>query len=165
MGAVSDETFSEDTDPLTVTLGGEDGQQEDDDTEPDGFMPAGGGTANHGAASYTDLKRVGVNVKTGLDYCCGDEEFYMDMLRMFCSQAPEKKAEIITLYETENWSDYTVKVHALKSTSLTVGAERLAEQAKMLEQAGKKNDTDYIRQNHLQLLDLYDETCKCIAAL
>ncbi len=165
VGAVSDETFSEDTDPLTVTLGGEDGRQEDDDTEPDGFMPAGGGTANHGAASYTDLKRVGVNVKTGLDYCCGDEEFYMDMLRMFQSQSADKKAEIISLYETANWADYAVKVHALKSTSLTIGAERLSAYAKLLELAGKREDAKYIRKNHAEFLKMYDEVCEGIAEL
>ncbi len=81
---------------------------------------------------------------------------------MFCSQAAEKKAEIISLYEIANWADYTVKVHALKSTSLTIGAERLAEQAKLLEQAGKQGNMEYIRHSHHELLRLYDEVCKTI---
>ncbi len=117
------------------------------------------------AISFASLEQIGINVQLGLDYCCGDDDFYLEMLRTFRSQGAAKKDEIIALYESANWKDYTIKVHALKSTALTIGAEKLSEQAKMLEQAGKKNDTDYIRQNHLQLLDLYDETCKCIAAL
>ena len=120
---------------------------------------------NSSASLYAPLAKIGINIQLGLDYCCGEDDFYMEMLRMFCSQAPEKKAEIITLYETENWSDYTVKVHALKSTSLTVGAERLAEQAKMLEQAGKKGNIEYIRHSHPTLLRLYDQICETIAGL
>ncbi len=114
---------------------------------------------------YHDLIHIGINVQLGLDYCCGEEEFYLEMLRMFHSQAKEKKAEIISLYETANWEDYIVKVHALKSTSLTIGAERLAEQAKMLEQAGKSGNIKYIRHSHPILLRLYDEICDTIAGL
>ena len=84
---------------------------------------------------------------------------------MFLSQAPEKKAEIIHLYDTANWADYTVKVHALKSTSLTIGAELLANQAKLLEQAGKRENIEYIRHTHPTLLRLYDQLCDTIAGL
>lgn len=112
---------------------------------------------------YPALTRIGINVQLGLDYCCGEEGFYLEMLRMFRSQAPEKKAELISLYEASNWADYIVKVHALKSTSLTIGAERLAEQAKLLEQAGKSENIKYIRHSHPILLRLYDEICDTIA--
>ncbi len=111
---------------------------------------------------YTSLSKIGVNVQLGLDYCCGEEDFYMEMLQMFYSQAAEKRAEIISLYEAANWPDYTVKVHALKSTSLTIGAERLAGQAKLLDQAGKKGNIEYIRQNHPKLLSLYALVCETI---
>ena len=48
---------------------------------------------------------------------------------------------------------------------MTIGAERLAEQALLLEQAGKKGRTDYIRHNHPMLLRLYDEICETISGL
>lgn len=114
---------------------------------------------------YAPLIRIGINIQLGLDYCCGENEFYLEMLRMFCSQAVEKRAELVSLYETANWKDYTVKVHALKSTSLTIGAERLADKAKLLEQAGKKGHIEYIRHDHPALLRLYDEVCETIAGL
>lgn len=117
------------------------------------------------SVSYTSLKSVGVNVKIGLDYCCGDEDFYMEMLQMFQSQSADKKAEIIALYEAADWANYAVKVHALKSTSLTIGAERLSAYAKLLEHAGKKEDVKYIRKNHLEFLRMYDEVCEGIAKL
>ena len=44
--------------------------------------------------------QAGVNVDLGLDYCAGDEDFYREMLQMFCAQGEEKRAEIISLYES-----------------------------------------------------------------
>ena len=87
------------------------------------------------------------------------------MLRMFYSQAEAKRDEIISLYEDANWKDYAIKVHALKSTSLTIGAEELSAQAKALEMAGKSGDVEYIHENHAALLRMYEEICESIAGL
>ena len=40
------------------------------------------------------LTQAGVNVELGLDYCGGEEDFYREMLRMFCAQGQEKQAGI-----------------------------------------------------------------------
>ena len=114
---------------------------------------------------YGSLVRAGINVGMGLDYCGGEESFYLEMLQMFQEQEEEKRAEIISLYEEGNWKDYAIKVHALKSTSLTIGAEALSEQAKALEQAGKNEDEGFIRSNHSRLLQMYQEVCRSIANL
>ena len=68
-----------------------------------------------------------------------------------------------SLYESANWTDYAVKVHALKSTSLTIGAEALSAQAKELELAGKRGDADFIRERHSALLRAHEELCGHIA--
>lgn len=115
------------------------------------------------SSPFAALVSLGINVQMGLDYCCQEEDFYREMLQMFCSQHTEKKAEIISLYESANWTDYAIKVHALKSTALTIGAEQLSEKAKALELAGKSGDIEYIRQNHAAMLCLYDTVCESIA--
>ena len=120
---------------------------------------------NVSSLSLKDLVQVGINVEMGLDYCAGEEEFYLEMLQMFGSQYEEKRAEIVSLYESADWADYAIKVHALKSTSLTIGAEQLSDSAKMLEQAGKKEDVEYIQKNHAALLDLYEKVCKSIGKI
>ena len=112
---------------------------------------------------FASLAALGVNIQLGLDYCGEEEDFYKEMLQMFCSQHTEKKAEIISLYEAGNWTDYAVKVHALKSTALTIGAEQLSAEAKALEQAGKNGDIEYIRQNQPLMLCRYDTLCGSIA--
>ncbi len=117
------------------------------------------------ASPYGQLEQAGINVEMGLAFCCGEDEFYEEMLRMFSSQCAEKKDEIISLYEASNWADYAVKVHALKSTSLTIGAEELSARAKELEMAGKSEDIEFIRENHPALMLMYEEVCVSIAAL
>ena len=114
---------------------------------------------------FASLSQIGINVPLGLDYCCGEEGFYLEMLRMFSQQSEGKRDEIVALYGAENWTDYAVKVHALKSTSLTIGAEKLSAQAKALELAGKQGDVDYIREHHPGLLSGYEELCARIAGL
>ncbi len=108
------------------------------------------------------LARDGFNVQLGMEYCSDEEEFYREMLQMFAEQYPQKRDEIVSLYEASAWDDYAIKVHALKSTSLTIGAERLSECARMLEAAGKKADAEYIAQNHGELLGLYEKVCSSI---
>ena len=134
----------------------------DDDTPDDS---SGLSLSADASQPFAPLSRVGINVQLGLDYCCGEDGFYMEMLDMFYTQAEKKKSEIVALYDAADWDEYTVKVHALKSTSMTIGAEGLAEQARLLEQAGKTKDIDFIRRNHDALLRLYDEICKTIAEL
>ncbi|MEY8492459.1 response regulator [Lachnospiraceae bacterium 29-91] len=128
-------------------------------------IPEESGPAEETALPRVRLVQAGINVDMGLDYCCGEEEFYLEMLRMFSSQGEEKAAEIASLYDAENWKDYAVKVHALKSTSLTIGAEVLSGRAKELEQAGKKEDIEYIRKNHPALMQMYKEVCESMAGL
>ncbi len=114
---------------------------------------------------YERLAQAGVNVELGLDYCGGDEDFFREMLQMFRDQNDSKKAEIVSLYEGAEWEDYAVKVHALKSTSLTIGAEALSAQAKELELAGKRGDIDFIREHHSALMCAYDELCGQLAGI
>ncbi len=111
---------------------------------------------------YDRLEQGGVNTELGLNYCAGDEDFFREMLRIFCAQSGEKQAEIVSLYDSANWTDYAIKVHALKSTSLTIGAEALSAQAKELELAGKRGDVEYIRANHAALMEAYQALCACI---
>lgn len=123
------------------------------------------GQEDGGSEPYAALAQKGIDVQIGLDYCGGDGAFYLEMLQMFSSQGREKQEEIAALYEAANWGDYAIKVHALKSTSLTIGAQELSGQAKLLEQAGKREDVAYIQENHQQMLRLYQEVCESIAGL
>ena len=77
------------------------------------------------------------------------------MLKVYY-KAIEKKAKLIkVLEEEENWTDFTIEVHALKSSSKQIGAIALSERAAALEKAGNARDSEFIHKNTDRLLDKY----------
>lgn len=108
------------------------------------------------------LQELGIDVEMGLSYCNGSGDFYREILKMFCSQGAEKRKEMVTLYENRDWDGYAVRVHALKSTARTLGAEELSAQAKALEKAAKNKDEAYLEENHEPMLTGYDTLCRGI---
>lgn len=89
---------------------------------------------------------TGMDTQTGFLYCCEDMDFYHEMLNEYC--ASDRLKNINVMYSDGDWKNYTVQVHSLKSTSLTIGLADLSEMAKGLELASKSGDIDYIRANH-----------------
>ncbi len=83
------------------------------------------------------------------------EEAYTEILNSYIKNGQEKLTRINASFTQENWKDYVIEVHALKSTSLTIGAEPLSRAAKELEQAGKGGDYDTIRAKHAALTEQY----------
>ncbi len=78
----------------------------------------------------------------------GSAEDYLPLLKIFYESLDEKADEIDGYYTAENWKDYTIKVHALKSSARLIGAASFGEEAQLLENAGKSDDTGYIRAHH-----------------
>ena len=85
----------------------------------------------------------------------GSKDLYMKVLKDYYSVI-DKKAELIkNLFDSMDWVNYTVEVHALKSASRQIGANELADMAMELERAGHENDIDYINDNTRSALDKY----------
>ncbi len=107
-----------------------------------------------------------LNYSLGLSYSCDDVSMYKELLTMFADTWQEKKCQIEKAYEAEDWVNYTIYVHALKSSSLSMGAEKLSDLAKQLEMAGKAvqkaEDTEknhsFITGQQEELLALYERT-------
>ncbi len=78
----------------------------------------------------------------------GSEDTLKKVINIFYESIAEKANELKGLYEAENWDDYIIKIHALKSSAKLIGALKLAEDAQALENAGKGKDISYIRENH-----------------
>ena len=95
----------------------------------------------------------------------GTEESLIEVMKLFYNGIPEKASEIEGYYASEDWKNYTIKVHALKSSSKLVGAMGMSEDAQKLENAGKAGDVDYIREHHealMQRLDHFREILKAV---
>ncbi len=98
-----------------------------------------------------------ISESTGLSYAADDEEVYYDILSHFVSKGYEKIASIQKLFADENWKNYTIEVHALKSSALGIGCVSLSELARDMETAGKAGDYDVIYENNAKMLELYGE--------
>lgn len=94
-----------------------------------------------------------LDTQTGMTYCMGDESFYMEMIMEY--KAGDKTAKLQDCFETENWEDYRILVHALKSTSLTIGATTLSKEAKILESACKEGNIAYVKEHHAEVMGQY----------
>lgn len=102
-----------------------------------------------------------ISVSTGLSYTGGNEEAYFDILGTFIRKIPEKKALIDRLASEKDWKNYTIEVHAIKSSSLSIGCSMMSEAAAELESAGKSGDYEQIeKHNHVlssMFSDVYEE--------
>lgn len=96
------------------------------------------GTPEPPPADLTGL--AGVEVQQGMNYC-GTAALYRKTLLLFRDQLPGRVARLRTALEAEDWADYTVEVHALKSAARWVGAMDLGAQAEALELAAKAGET------------------------
>ncbi len=85
----------------------------------------------------------------------GDTESYISLLKIFYEFLDAKADEIEDYYKAENWKDYTIKVHALKSSARIIGATAFGEEAQLLENAGKSGDTKYIHEHHRDFMNEY----------
>ena len=97
----------------------------------------------------------GINVKQGITYCGGKLEDYLEVVHIYYTTGLDKKVDIQNFYEQKDWKNYSILVHAVKSTSQGIGASELSDMAKELERAGKSADEEYIHSHHREMMEEY----------
>jgi len=109
-----------------------------------------------------------IDRELGLGYSSDMPEMYAQIMQKFVELKDEKKQQLNESYRQEDWKNYTIRIHALKSGSLTIGCRKLSEAAEALEMAGKRylNDEgaeaerrsalDFIATRHAETMELYD---------
>ena len=110
-----------------------------------------------------------INVEMGLEYSAGMTDLYKEILMTFNQLREDKQKKIQAAFDAQDWKNYTIYVHALKSTALSIGGEKTSEAAKKLESAGKiltspssseqekHEGKDFISKNHAAAMKLYDK--------
>lgn len=102
----------------------------------------------------TSIKVGDLDVESAINLLVSEELFWK-VLTVFY-RGIDKKAKLIqTLVEQENWTDYTVEVHALKNAAKQIGAMSLSEKAAALEIAGNARDLETIYQDTDAMLTQY----------
>lgn len=131
--------------------------------------PAPVKSSNDGPKKADDETTAIFNAERGCKNCGNKKDMYDRVLSVFCDEAANTKAEIADLAEKKQWDPFTVAVHALKSSSLLIGGEKLSLMAKAMEMAGRKvqglpaenppeDPEAFIENNADMLVLLYDDT-------
>ncbi len=111
----------------------------------------------HGAcapAEEVSLKIDELDTETAVR-ALGSISLYEKIAKEYYLCGSEKLEAIQSAYDSEDWKNYTIMVHALKSSSRQIGAIELGSEAEAMEKAGKADDITLIRSETGRLLDHY----------
>ena len=86
---------------------------------------------------------------------CGSPEDYLETMKLFAEAYAENRAAIQNFFDAQDWKNYTIRVHALKSSARIIGASGLGAQAAALEAAGNAGDVTKIQAETPRLFKRY----------
>ena len=110
--------------------------------------------AENASAAESFPPMEGVDLSAALKNC-GSEETLREAFEDFYVNIESKAMHIADFAASHDWKNYTVLVHALKSSAKLIGALELSEKAKYLEACGDREDEAEISAKTGELLELY----------
>ena len=108
------------------------------------------------------LQEAGFDTGAGLRFAAGDPEFYLELASGFAEEAAKNLPQIRADFEKQDWENYQIRVHALKSTARQIGANELSELALRQETAAKERNIAEIENGAENLLLKYEQTGKLL---
>ncbi len=99
----------------------------------------------------------GVDPATASQYCGGVAELYMEVARVYIDCYEEMKENLAHALHSHDMPSFETTVHALKSSSLTIGAVELSELARTMEGMASEGREEEIRNEYDHLMELYDK--------
>jgi CheY-like chemotaxis protein len=96
-----------------------------------------------------------LHVNKGIEFCGGSVELYQQVLMDYVEE--DRSDALHGYWMEEDWVNYRVQIHAIKSTSQTIGALDLYEDALELEEAVKRGDYQFAKEHHESVLCKYRE--------
>lgn len=97
---------------------------------------------------------AGFRFENGLPYC-GSEEALKQIIQIFYNTIDSKSKKIEQCLKEQLIKDYTIEVHALKSSALLIGAPSLSEAAKELEMYGNAQNLAALEEKTGPMLAMY----------
>ena len=107
---------------------------------------------------------AGISVPLGIRHSGGVTPF-INSLQLFYDTIDDNSGVIENAFDDGDIKLYTIKVHALKSSARIIGADDLSGFAERLEEAGNKEDYDFIEANTAKLLADYRAYKEILAKL
>lgn len=89
------------------------------------------------------------DIQQGITFCGGKLTEYLAILKMTYYNGEKTLRELDELQKKADYENYTIKIHGLKSTTKSIGAQAISDMAKAQEMAGKTGDYLFI-DTHLE---------------
>ncbi len=99
----------------------------------------------------------GVNTEHGIKLIGGNMDDYIDILHSFYNDGVNKINTIGSAFAKQDFKNFRIDVHAVKSAAATIGAYGISEQAKKLEMAAIDNNIQYITAYTDEFIDNYTQ--------
>ncbi len=141
---------------------GDDFDDREEATDTSGHGDDAGADSGEDMADLQKLQ--GVDLSEALKNC-GDAETLRGIVSEFRTVIPEKADKIEKLFEERDYENYTIEVHALKSSARLIGAMELSAQAAHLEACGNEKNEKEICEKTSGLLTLYRSYIEGLAAI
>ena len=107
------------------------------------------------------LKNKGVDVDKSLELF-GDMNIYNETMQDFLDGINEKKNNLATYKSRNDWANYAIFAHSIKSDARYLGFTNVAEVALQHEMAGKESNQHFIEKDYNHLLQVTDEMTNVI---
>lgn len=101
------------------------------------------------------LKSAGFNTEKALELIGGSKEVYQKIINTYYQNIESKISDIQEAFKNNDIKKYTIYVHALKSASRQIGADKLGEKAYYLEMCGKADNIEEIKTKTDDLINEY----------
>ena len=108
------------------------------------------------------LDNAGVNTDEGISIALDDMKFYRQLLASYAGDFDERTKKLKEYYKNNDWKNYSIYIHSLKSSSKTIGATKLYDIAARLEKAAKNNDETTILAEHDRVISMYQKIVSAI---
>lgn len=94
-----------------------------------------------------------LDVESALPYVGGDEDIFEEVVATYVEE--NKSDKVQKAFDELDWDNYRILVHGIKSTSYTIGANALGDEAKESEMCVKTGDFEGAKARHAQLMTDY----------
>ena len=102
------------------------------------------------------LAKCGIDAEAGTRNS-GSAQAYMSLLEVFNNGIDQNAGQLDDFYRDRDFKNYTIKIHAIKSSARIIGAAELGVEAQQLEAAGKAEDIGYLNSHHEGFMVKYRE--------
>lgn len=103
---------------------------------------------------FGELSRIEIlDLWEGMTHAGNSPELYYDTLRRFYEEFDGYAVNFTESFETEDWKNYTIRVHAFKGAFASLGVENLRSWACELETASKQGDYDRCRRDTPKMME------------